>query len=200
MSFSNSSPPRSRTLGSGGSLVMAEAGMCGAGQGQSPWLRRWQAWASRWKDWTNSVAWPVSTAFGHRRQWESNENPDGSASAEATLALVEWSKGATSLDQWLPVCLPFRALWQMAIRSCPRFLRPLSSFRTAGFPFILCGQFSYVAQLQEKPDFVADRVHWAPHNNASLLGSRSIICGEHGAPSSRVCLDHGQDRTGHNPY
>jgi hypothetical protein len=57
-----------------------------------------------------------------------------------TPLLVEWSGGATGLDQWLPVCLPFRALWQMAIRSCPRFLRPLCSFRTAGFPA------SYVAR------------------------------------------------------
>ena len=48
--------------------------------------------------------------------------------------MVEWSGGATGLDQWLPVYLPFRALWQMAIRSCPRFLHPLCSFRTAGFP------------------------------------------------------------------
>ena len=48
--------------------------------------------------------------------------------------LVEWSGGATGLDQWLPLCLPFRASWQMAIRSCPRFLHPLGSFRTAGFP------------------------------------------------------------------
>jgi hypothetical protein len=38
------------------------------------------------------------------------------------------------LDQWLPLCLPFRASWQMAIRSCRRFLHPLGSFRTAGFP------------------------------------------------------------------
>jgi hypothetical protein len=38
------------------------------------------------------------------------------------------------LDQWLPLYLPFRASWQMAIRSCPRFLHPLGSFRTAGFP------------------------------------------------------------------
>jgi hypothetical protein len=71
----------------------------------------------------------------------------------------------------------------------------------AGFqPYWLCGQFSYVAQLLEKPDFVADRAHWAPHNNASLPGSRSTICSELGAPSSRACLDHGQDRTGYNPY
>jgi len=71
----------------------------------------------------------------------------------------------------------------------------------AGFqPYRLCGQFSYVAQLQEKPGFVADRAHWAPHNNTSLPGSRSIICGEPGAPSSRACPDHGQDRTGYNPY
>jgi hypothetical protein len=47
---------------------------------------------------------------------------------------VEWSGGATGLDQWLPVFRPFRASWQMATRSCPRFLRPLYSFRTAGFP------------------------------------------------------------------
>src|SRR5208337_2967730 len=52
----------------------------------------------------------------------------------ACLILVEWSEGATGLDQWLPVYLPFRALWQRAIRSCPRFLHPLCSFRTAGFP------------------------------------------------------------------
>jgi hypothetical protein len=38
------------------------------------------------------------------------------------------------LDQWLPLCLPFRASWQMAIRSYRRFLHPLGSFRTAGFP------------------------------------------------------------------
>jgi hypothetical protein len=39
-----------------------------------------------------------------------------------------------SLDQWLPLYLPFPASWQMAIRSCPRFLHPLGSFRTAGVP------------------------------------------------------------------
>ena len=38
------------------------------------------------------------------------------------------------LDQWLPLCLPFRASWQMATRSCPRFPHPLGAFRTAGFP------------------------------------------------------------------
>ena len=38
------------------------------------------------------------------------------------------------LDQWLPLYLPFRASWQMASRSCRRFLHPLGSFRTAGFP------------------------------------------------------------------
>ena len=38
------------------------------------------------------------------------------------------------LDQWLPLYLPFRASWQMAIRSCPRFLHPLGSFHTAGSP------------------------------------------------------------------
>ena len=48
--------------------------------------------------------------------------------------LVEWSGGATGLDQWLPAFLPFRASWQMAIRSCPRFPHPLSSSRTASFP------------------------------------------------------------------
>jgi hypothetical protein len=50
------------------------------------------------------------------------------------IKLVEWSGGAAGLDQWPPLCLPFRALWQMAIRSCPQFLHPLCSFRTAGFP------------------------------------------------------------------
>ena len=50
------------------------------------------------------------------------------------VLLVEWSGGATGLDQWLPVWLPFRASWQMAFRSCPRFLHPLLSFRTAGLP------------------------------------------------------------------
>jgi hypothetical protein len=39
-----------------------------------------------------------------------------------------------SLDQWLPLYLPFPASWQMAIRSFPGFLHPLASFRTAGFP------------------------------------------------------------------
>jgi hypothetical protein len=48
--------------------------------------------------------------------------------------LVEWSGGATGLDQWLPVCLPFRALSQMAIRSCPRFLHPLLSFPNHPLP------------------------------------------------------------------
>ena len=47
---------------------------------------------------------------------------------------VEWSGGAPGLDQWLPVYLPFRASWQMAIRSYRRFPRPLFSFRTASFP------------------------------------------------------------------
>ena len=31
------------------------------------------------------------------------------------------------LDQWLPLCLPFRASWQMAIKSCRRCLHPLGS-------------------------------------------------------------------------
>ena len=53
--------------------------------------------------------------------------------AAARGRLVEWSGGATGLDQWLPAYQPFRASWQMATRSCPRFLRPLYSFRTAGF-------------------------------------------------------------------
>ena len=70
----------------------------------------------------------------------------------------------------------------------------------AGFqPYWLCGQVSYVAQLQRKPDSVADRGHWAPHNNTSLLGSRSTICGERAVPSSTACLDHRQHRTAHNP-
>ena len=48
----------------------------------------------------------------------------------------------------------------------------------AGFqPYWLCGQVSYVAQLQKTPDLAADRAHWAPHNNTSLLGSRSTIRG-----------------------
>ena len=47
-----------------------------------------------------------------------------------------WSSGAAApgLDEWLPVYPPFRASWQMASRSYPRFLRPLYSFRMAGFP------------------------------------------------------------------
>ena len=48
--------------------------------------------------------------------------------------MVEWSGGATGLDQWLPSYQPFRASWQTALGSCRRFLRPLYSFRTAGFP------------------------------------------------------------------
>jgi hypothetical protein len=52
--------------------------------------------------------------------------------------LVEWSGGATGLDQWLPVFLSFRASWQIPIRnrdrSCPRFPHPLCSSRTASFP------------------------------------------------------------------
>jgi hypothetical protein len=51
-----------------------------------------------------------------------------------SLKLVEWSGGATGLDQWLPGCLPFRGWWQMAIRSCPRFPHPLCSSRTASLP------------------------------------------------------------------
>jgi hypothetical protein len=49
-------------------------------------------------------------------------------------SLVEWSGGATGLDQWLPSYQPFRASWQTALGSCRSFLRPLYSFRTAGFP------------------------------------------------------------------
>jgi len=48
-----------------------------------------------------------------------------------------WSSRAEArlgLDQWLPTYQPFRASWQMAIGSCRRFLHPLYSFRTAGFP------------------------------------------------------------------
>jgi hypothetical protein len=52
--------------------------------------------------------------------------------------VVEWSGGATGLDQWLPVFLPFGASWQVPIRnrdrSCPRFPHPLFSSRTASFP------------------------------------------------------------------
>ena len=48
--------------------------------------------------------------------------------------LVEWSGGATGLDQWLPSYPPFRASWQTALGSCRRFLHPLYSCRTAGFP------------------------------------------------------------------
>ena len=67
------------------------------------------------------------TLFGvFHNQWEV-------LTATGTL-LVEWSGGATGLDQGLPVWRPFRASWQMAIRSCPRFLHPLLSFRTAGLP------------------------------------------------------------------
>src|ERR1035437_5639818 len=32
--------------------------------------------------------------------------------------------------------LPFRASWQKALGSCRSFLRPLYSFRTAGFPSV----------------------------------------------------------------
>jgi hypothetical protein len=52
----------------------------------------------------------------------------------STSELVEWSGGATGLDQWLPSYPSFRASWQTALGSCRRFLRPLYSFRTAGFP------------------------------------------------------------------
>ena len=46
----------------------------------------------------------------------------------------DWgSNSAVGLDQWFPVYLPFRASWRMATRSYPRFLRPLYSFRMAGF-------------------------------------------------------------------
>src|ERR1035437_5450313 len=45
---------------------------------------------------------------------------------------VEWSGGATGLDQWLPSYQPFRASWQTALGSCRSFLRPLYSFLTAG--------------------------------------------------------------------
>jgi len=52
--------------------------------------------------------------------------------------LVEWNGGAAGFDQWLPVCRPFRASWQIPIRtrdsSCPRFPHPLCSSRTASFP------------------------------------------------------------------
>jgi hypothetical protein len=58
MSFSNSSPPRSRTLGRGGSLVMVEKGARAAGKAQPLRPRRWQAYASRRQDWTNSATWP----------------------------------------------------------------------------------------------------------------------------------------------
>jgi len=51
------------------------------------------------------------------------------------VILVEWSGGATGLDQWIPMALPFRASWQTAIRSCRRFPRPLGSSRTASFPW-----------------------------------------------------------------
>jgi hypothetical protein len=57
-----------------------------------------------------------------------------STSSTGVRGLVEWSGGAPGLDQRLPAYLPFRASWQMAARSCRRFLHPLSSFRTAGFP------------------------------------------------------------------
>src|ERR1035438_8593439 len=57
-----------------------------------------------------------------------------SAADHGCAKLVEWSGGATGLDQWLPSYQPFRASWQTALGSCRRFLRPLYSFRTAGFP------------------------------------------------------------------
>jgi hypothetical protein len=48
-------------------------------------------------------------------------------------SLVEWSGGATGLDQWLPSYQPFRASWRTALGSCRRFLHPLYSWRAAGF-------------------------------------------------------------------
>src|ERR1035441_310884 len=71
MSFSNSSPPRSRTLGSGGSLVMVGQETRGAGKTQPLWPHRRQARASWRQDETNSATWAVITAFGRRRQRES---------------------------------------------------------------------------------------------------------------------------------
>src|ERR1035441_8863746 len=64
MSFSNSSPPRSRTVGRGGSLVMVGEEARGAGKAQP--LR-----PQRRQDWTNSATCGVITPFGWCRQRES---------------------------------------------------------------------------------------------------------------------------------
>jgi hypothetical protein len=61
--------------------------------------------------------------------------------AERKLFGAQCSGGATGLDQWLPALLPFRASWQMAMRSfrpqaCPRLKaahRNLVFCRAAGF-------------------------------------------------------------------
>jgi hypothetical protein len=42
----------------------------------------------------------------------------GISCATQTARLVEWSGGATGLDQWLPSYQPFRASWQTALGSC----------------------------------------------------------------------------------
>ena len=90
------------------------------------------------------------------------------------VLLVEWSGGATGLDQWLPLFRPFRASWQIASRSCPRFLHPLLSFRTAGLPqygwkpaFAFGGIFS----LPPSPAYASLSVRRiAPHPVAFFLG------------------------------
>jgi len=75
MSFSNSSPPRSRTW------EWRELGHSWernprSRQGATSVPRHWQAWASRRQDWTNSADMAVITPFGRCRQRKAVEGFD----------------------------------------------------------------------------------------------------------------------------
>jgi hypothetical protein len=83
---------------------------------------------------TTMVGIDAEREHGYGTQWTNKQTKQLFDRKDNPMQLVEWSGAATGLDQWLPVFLPFRALWQMAIGSCPRFPYPLCSSRTASCP------------------------------------------------------------------
>ena len=55
-------------------------------------------------------------------------------SSEDVLHCRDRNAARACLDQWLPLCLPFPAAWQMAIRPCITSLQAPLRSRTVGFP------------------------------------------------------------------
>jgi len=117
----------------------------------------------------------------------------GSGSEQLEVGPVRkqsWSSGAAApgLDQSLPVYPPFRASWQMATRSYPRFLRHLYSFGMAGFPHASGSQpcppapFRNPSRLRLTPElpFTPAGIHsWLSHHDRRRHGGlamRRICC------------------------